>query len=435
MRITGPTAEERFLLTCCSDPNALRFDRIEDVTGKRVPDWTIVRRRMREYPFGLDTGLMWPILKVTGHRWNVPVDILRDIAMVYGANAEFNHVIFEELAEIVDALNQIGVDPVVCKGAALILSLYKDLGVRRCADVDLLVPRDRAIDAEHCLRTRGYTSEVQHDARRAWYLRSHHHLPPLNRMRASKKVGIEIQWRTSQHAKAGELTERLWRASEITDMGGSSVRIPAAEHLFLHGVLDIWGHRFLKGIKPFCDLRLLALRQDSGLIWKKVESEVAAMGLQTETGTVLDVIERFWGPGMPGLSPSETDGERVSHELLAAAAECTLHAVPDRILLLKLAAVMLTRKRAAGPRESEASTELADVLHDARSSPAWLRRSMRQVWRVVRALPDCRAIIRNECAMIVVDHWTRRLADLDEAPSGNDSGVSGNPESRVPPKR
>ncbi len=401
------SAEERFLLACCGDPQSCAPG--ADGSGLR---WQVLRQRLREYPFASSAGLLWPTLGPAGSVRTVPEDVRLDIETVYRDNAAYNRVLLAELIDVLGALTRAGIETVVSKGTALLLDLYKDLGLRRSADVDLLVRREQAAAAERCLRSRGYLSERRHEARRDWYLRSHHHLPPLGRIRDSKVICIEIQWHTSRHPRAPVLTEHLWNASRSTNASGMPIRIPAPEHLFLHAVLDIWSHNFLKGIRPFCDLRLLALRPESHLVWRNVESEAGAIGIQTETAAVLNVMDLLWGPGMPALSSPASSDLAVPEKFPAAAAECTMHQAPDHIAVLHLLAMLLPGGGPASARQALFPTEFSSALRDARSPAEWLRKTAQQIRRILQVLPHFRATWGNERARAVVDHWIARLAEI-----------------------
>ncbi|MEJ2041204.1 MAG: nucleotidyltransferase family protein [Desulfosarcinaceae bacterium] len=63
-----------------------------------------------------------------------------------------NHRLFFELSGILKCIHAAGIPTMVLKGAALTVQVYKNHAIRPMADIDILVPQDRAILA-HALLT------------------------------------------------------------------------------------------------------------------------------------------------------------------------------------------------------------------------------------------------------------------------------------------
>jgi hypothetical protein len=71
-----------------------------------------------------------------------------------------------EVLPALDALLALGITPVLLKGAHTARAYFEEPGVRRMADVDVLVPRERVDDVEAALRTAGLRPE--HEAHRPY---------------------------------------------------------------------------------------------------------------------------------------------------------------------------------------------------------------------------------------------------------------------------
>jgi hypothetical protein len=67
-----------------------------------------------------------------------------------------NQLIFRAGATAISVLHDAGIDVMALKGAALSISAYRDRGARQMVDFDLLVPRERVLDAIAALRAGGF---------------------------------------------------------------------------------------------------------------------------------------------------------------------------------------------------------------------------------------------------------------------------------------
>ena len=71
-----------------------------------------------------------------------------------------NQVLKQSGASALVTLAEAGIDTVVLKGAALGELHYRGVGLRPMNDVDILVPRARALDAMNALQEAGYTPDM-----------------------------------------------------------------------------------------------------------------------------------------------------------------------------------------------------------------------------------------------------------------------------------
>ena len=87
----------------------------------------------------------------------LPLEIAEMLALVRSGNVRRSRALLAALEDTTVALNGIGIEPVLLKGAArLVDELYPDPGWRLMADLDLLIPADAAEGAWAALVERGY---------------------------------------------------------------------------------------------------------------------------------------------------------------------------------------------------------------------------------------------------------------------------------------
>jgi hypothetical protein len=169
------------------------------------------------------------------------------LAMAHAANVKRNDGVRGQLAAVVGALNRVGVEPVLLKGAIrLVDGLYPDPGWRMMRDLDLLVPGDRLGDAIAALRGAGYTPRPPTPGEPPRF--GHHHYQELTR--PGHRAGVEV------HAELFETERqrRLLRAAEVSGASrsmafdGVRARLPSVDHQ----VVQLVGHSQISNHGHYC---------------------------------------------------------------------------------------------------------------------------------------------------------------------------------------
>jgi Uncharacterised nucleotidyltransferase len=104
---------------------------------------------------GIDTGSfnLLPLVYRNLTRLEVEDPWLVRLRGVYRYTWSRNQLLMKTGADAIRIFDAAGIPTVVLKGAAITTIQFKDLGVRPMTDFDLLVPRDRAVDAIRALRS------------------------------------------------------------------------------------------------------------------------------------------------------------------------------------------------------------------------------------------------------------------------------------------
>jgi hypothetical protein len=146
-----------------------------------APDWDAIVREANEH-------LVAPALGAALAAVPLPEDLSSYLRLVHGLNRERNACLRAQAIEAVGALNAIGIEPVLLKGAAILLDAPDErLGHRMLSDVDLAVPAERLHDALERLVGLGYEAIMEDvgDHAHAKLLRGRdagtidlHHRPP-----------------------------------------------------------------------------------------------------------------------------------------------------------------------------------------------------------------------------------------------------------------
>jgi hypothetical protein len=109
----------------------------------------------------------------------IPDDVKAYFRSIYDMNARRNATILDGLAAALARLQDVGIEPVLLKGAASLVSgLYDDPVKRILSDIDLLISSRQIKSAEAALRPLGYT-DLPSAGPRPWVKSQHRHIPPL----------------------------------------------------------------------------------------------------------------------------------------------------------------------------------------------------------------------------------------------------------------
>ncbi|MDS4030666.1 MAG: nucleotidyltransferase family protein [Candidatus Contendobacter sp.] len=254
---------------------------------------------------GLVATSLYPALQRRGLLAAAPTEVVAHLTTLHALNAEHNQLLRRELRAAARLFNQIGVEPLLLKGAlALLPDAYPGAESRLMGDLDLLVPADRLADCQQALNAFGY-----HAAHPETGHAGHHHAPPLFHPEHGCKFELH-------RAVLGRLleavlpTKDIWRDSHRVVLEGAFVRAPSPTHRILHNALHtlLQDHRAESGIlelRQLLDLVQLRARDDAGIDWPLVQARFEARGQYAALGAYLRAARDLFGQPLPaGCPPS-----------------------------------------------------------------------------------------------------------------------------------
>jgi hypothetical protein len=224
--------------------------------------------------------------------------IPRDVVDFFDGMAVLNRLrnkqLLIEAIELAAVLNEIGVVPVLLKGAAHLLSgLYPDLAHRMMVDLDVLVPADRLSECAARLHGIGYEALSDGD------FSGHHHDPPLGRPGASAVVEL--------HGEPLDIPHRLLLPPEavldsavVFERGGTKLAVPSNRCRLVHSIAHaqlanhayVYGHLALRELLDFARLHdTFADRID----WGDLARHFATCGAATALEFQLFSAQRLLG--------------------------------------------------------------------------------------------------------------------------------------------
>jgi len=188
----------------------------------------------------------------------VPTDVVEYLEAIYTLNLEKTARVKEQLAQFIQALNCLGVRPLLLKGAAAIVGgLYPTDGERMITDIDVLIPPSTLPAILEKLASVGYQ---QMDRKRGLVkirtegALSHHHHPPLFHPDWPVTVELHVHPVVLRYGRL-LATDELFLGARPLLWRGADFLLPAPLHMIVHNVI----HTFLVDARD--QMRNMSLRQ------------------------------------------------------------------------------------------------------------------------------------------------------------------------------
>lgn len=270
-------------------------------------------------------------LAASGAADNVPAHLRADWADSYNRSALRSLTLQRDLIGLHDLLDETGIPCLALKGAYLAWHAYPEPGLRPLRDLDLLVPRDRALELFQHLLDRGYMRTPRYPGDPQAYLEVSHQLPPLCGPSGANTVEIHtlIFHRDERRCDVPDPAKdpAYWARGIERKMAGRVLRFPSPEDIAIHLIEHaVYGHQFNNGPLLFSDIAYLLERHaiDWPLFWRLADDA------QCRRGAMLSfaLVRRYW-PDTPIEWPEGEDAA-VPEAILLAVAGASLRSSDHR---------------------------------------------------------------------------------------------------------
>ncbi len=228
----------------------------------------------------------------------VPVDIRTELEASYRINALRNTLLAQELTQVLRLLDEAQVPVIPLKGVTLAESLYGDITLRTCADIDILVPRQMVPQGFHLILARGYRAEVTERFFADLLLATNIEYGLVREERGICYV-LEIHWGVLGGTPFdGDSTEDLWAEARPKNyFGVPAYRLsPEWELLFLitHAARHRWqGLKWLVDIHEVCSL--------GKIDWEKVREKAKRFGWEEIVSLTLSACHALFDTPIPAI--------------------------------------------------------------------------------------------------------------------------------------
>ncbi len=205
-----------------------------------------------------------------------PEPILEFLSGVESLNGERNAAILEEVRFAVQLLNKAGIEPVLLKGIAYLVTSVYASAERYLADVDFLIPEVQMEQAERTLLQNGFEADESDP-----FAHFRHHRPPLKRPGA---IAFELHHALTTEVGRGLLpVAEVLASSRAVDLDGASAKVPGPEHMMMHLIIHsqmqhAYNERIWPPLRAMYDLSLLQRRFAREIDWQAIETKFRAAG-------------------------------------------------------------------------------------------------------------------------------------------------------------
>jgi len=222
-----------------------------------------------------------------------------------------NTALADELLRVLAALGAAGVVALPVKGIVLAESLYGGLGLRQCADLDVLVqPRDLPA-AREALRALGFANNLSLS-----FDEANHpfHDPPYFREASNAEICLELH-RALWDSRFFEFeADALWRRAVEAPLHGVRVLTLSPEDTLLH--LAIHRSRSALKLRFVCDIAELLRRRSATLDWAYIARQAEAAHARTALFSALALAQELLGAPLPPGILSKLGVGRLKRRLL-----------------------------------------------------------------------------------------------------------------------
>jgi hypothetical protein len=197
----------------------------------------------------------------------LPAEIADFFLSLRELSLQRNRQLLDETVRIGRILNDIGIEPLVLKGVAYLMSgVFRDFSTRFISDIDILLSPSMLMPAVDALKKDGYVP---------WEGNFGHHYFPLRRRGGA--------WVELHHSLGGGTSRSIIPSEEVLknslclDFAGVKIRVPCPQHLVLHHIVHAQIHHgHSEGIWPSLrtvyDLVSLQHRFKDSFDWPSIEN-------------------------------------------------------------------------------------------------------------------------------------------------------------------
>ncbi len=229
-----------------------------------------------------------------------PAGVRDRLRSAYVQAATRNALLFRDVARAAAMLARADIPLMLLKGVHLARFVYPEPALRSMADLDLMVPRDRLVEAENLFLGAGYGPTPRPDPVE-FCTRSNH----LAKLSAPGGTVVELHWTIERPTSPFAIDlDGLWARADIVPFEKQRVRVLSPEDLVLHLVLHTsYHHGFDRSaIKALVDLRHVIDHHRDTLDWNALVARANAWGAGGVTYVTLQLATSLMGVPVPAAA-------------------------------------------------------------------------------------------------------------------------------------
>lgn len=289
----------QFLCDCLAPPDTERGapERLSTAMKTSPPDWPLLIRLSSEQRVTL---LLYRCLLEKKLLADAGADLLQFFKTLHAMNSTRNTGIRMQILAVCRTLNAVGIEPVVLKGGAhLLTGLYADPAVRVLADIDMLAPAAEYEAGKAALVQAGYAPVIYENRFDA----DPHHDAPLVSEGAPAPLELHVELLDSRFRGLLPAAEALARSERMTGNVAVWRKLCAQDEIAYH-IAHVQLHHDYFGIgrlalRELCDLSFLRKAHDPNLDWQAISTLYARQKVRPALESFLLQAERYLACPMP----------------------------------------------------------------------------------------------------------------------------------------
>jgi Uncharacterised nucleotidyltransferase len=239
----------------------------------------------------------------------VPGLVRAELEALCKVNAFRNTLLAEELARVLMLLTGAGIPAIPLKGVTLAESLYGDVSLRLCTDIDVLVPRRTVMQAFQLLLASGYRAEFAERFFADFLLHSDTECS-LAREEGGFRYVLEPHWGVLWGTRFdGGATEDLWGEARPQDFRGVPAYTLSPEWNLLFLAAHAAHHQW-QWLKWLVDIHEVCSQGD--VDWEKLGAKARRLGWEGVLRLSLGVCHTLFSTPVPEAFSAQRLSPRLS---------------------------------------------------------------------------------------------------------------------------
>jgi hypothetical protein len=299
----SPGAEWELLLAAISSP-----EEVYDLSGRlQNVDWAKLLRLADHH--GVSSLLYQSLFRIADSA--LPAEVLQSLRRRHDINVHKCLFLTRELVRILDNLDSLGIEVMPYKGVVLSQTMYGDMALRQCGDMDLLVHASDLPRIKKSVFDLGYTPHFAlSEAIERAYVRSGYECTFDH---GSSRNLLELQWALQPNFYSVDFDmSGVFRHAVSVSVAGRQVKTPSPEDLLLilslHAAKHVWGRLIW-----LCDIAQITKQPD--LNWDCIASQAKALGIERILHVTLLLAKSLLRAEMPSSLNGSSSTDAASHTL------------------------------------------------------------------------------------------------------------------------
>ena len=254
--------ETKLILLCCRlDINESLRKEIAS-SFKSSLDWKKIKKLAFHHNI---TPILYSNLKKLNHENLIPAQIFQEMKGVYLNTLYKNTLIEKEMSNLLGKAAAQGIEPIVLKGFAFLLTLYQDPALRTMVDVDILIKKDDLPKVCGIFQQLDYQSWDQNLS------------PYVYQANFSKKISgqrylaVDVHWELLAARPYKVQLPDIWQRVQRINLRGQIVACLSTEDAFLVSALHIRKHLRELTLNSIVDVAELLKKNQGNFDWLYIE--------------------------------------------------------------------------------------------------------------------------------------------------------------------